>query len=76
MSRPPSRGCVGIYRRLSRLFVYYSDVGRSSIIYGKIVGRTNRHGRIPLLVVCREIEYWITGVLAYSHMILSWGHVE
>ena len=34
---------VGIDTRLSRLFVYHSDVGRSTTIYGKIVGGTSNH---------------------------------
>ena len=32
--------------RLSRPFVYYHDVGRSTMIYGKIVGRVNNRCRI------------------------------
>lgn len=38
---------VGMYTRLSRSFVYYSDVGRYTMIRGKIVGRTNIHRYKP-----------------------------
>ena len=68
MSRPPSRGCVGKFTRLQRLFVYYSDVGRSTMIYGKIVGWTSNHRRVRLLVVygiigyCEGVTYWAIGV--------------
>lgn len=46
INRPPSRGCVGIYRRLSRVGVYCTDVGRSTIISSTIVGELNSYCRV------------------------------
>lgn len=67
---------VGKYSILSRLFAYYSDVGRSTMVYGEIVWRTKNRCTVGLLVVCRIIGYWNTGALAYWHMITSWYPAE